>query len=176
MAAELEDLQSRALRSIQDSALATIELFEALGAARSPGELADRQMELARRQRDAAQERLNAFVDSARGMVSVLADPLTRRIAATRPARERGPAEEDDSVLARIDKLTNRQKKVLALLAEGLPNKVIAHELGISETTVKAHVGEILRKLKVYNRARAIVMLAPYDMNRIAAQANGAAH
>ncbi len=52
---------------------------------------------------------------------------------------------------------------MLELLAEGLPNKVIAHELGISETTVKAHVGEILRKLKVYNRARAIVMLAQFD-------------
>ena len=67
-------------------------------------------------------------------------------------------------MLARLNKLTARQKKVLELLAEGLPNKVIAHELGISETTVKAHVGEILRKLKVYNRARAIVMLAQFDM------------
>jgi DNA-binding NarL/FixJ family response regulator len=44
---------------------------------------------------------------------------------------------------------------------------VIAHELGISETTVKAHVGEILRKLKVYNRARAIVMLSHFDTRRI---------
>ena len=58
---------------------------------------------------------------------------------------------------------------MLELLAEGLPNKVIAHELGISETTVKAHVGEILRKLKVYNRARAIVMLAQFDMRQIRA-------
>ena len=72
-------------------------------------------------------------------------------------------------MLSRLNKLTARQKKVLELLAEGLPNKVIAHELGISETTVKAHVGEILRKLKVYNRARAIVMLAQFDMAQIRA-------
>jgi DNA-binding NarL/FixJ family response regulator len=55
---------------------------------------------------------------------------------------------------------------VLGLLTEGLPNKVIAHQLSISETTVKAHVGEILRKLKVYNRARVIVMLAQFDMRQ----------
>jgi DNA-binding NarL/FixJ family response regulator len=82
-------------------------------------------------------------------------------------AAERGPSEPGDSLLARLNKLTARQKRVLELLAEGLPNKVIAHRLGISETTVKAHVGEILRKLKVYNRARAIVMLAQFDMGQI---------
>jgi DNA-binding NarL/FixJ family response regulator len=62
---------------------------------------------------------------------------------------------------------------VLELLAEGLPNKVIAHELGISETTVKAHVGEILRKLKVHNRTRAIVMLAQFGMRRMRALSCG---
>ena len=58
-------------------------------------------------------------------------------------------------------------------LAEGLPNKVIAHKLGISETTVKAHVGEILRKLKVYNRASAIVTLAQFDMRQLRAPLSG---
>ncbi len=52
IAGELEDLQARAIRSIHDSALATIDLFEAIGAAQTPGELANRQMELARRQRE----------------------------------------------------------------------------------------------------------------------------
>jgi DNA-binding NarL/FixJ family response regulator len=66
-----------------------------------------------------------------------------------------------------LNTLTGRQKMALVLLAEGLPNKVMAHQLGISETTVKAHVGEILRKLEVYNRARAIVMLAQFDTGQI---------
>ena len=173
VAAELEDLQARALRSIHDSAVATIDLFEAIGAARTPGELASRQLELARRQRDAVQEtvgaRLGDFFTQARSMVTMMTDPLNRqmRVLSGAVSSERGPAEAGDSIVARLNKLTARQKRVLQLLAEGLPNKVIAHELGISETTVKAHVGEILRKLKVYNRARAIVMLAQFDISQI---------
>lgn len=172
LAAEVEDLQARALRSIHDSALATIDLFEALGAAQTPGEFATRQIELARRQRDSVNGRLTEFFASARKMASMMTDPLDRHLRALSGAMasaDRGPPEEGDSMLSRLNKLTARQKKVLELLAEGLPNKVIAHELGISETTVKAHVGEILRKLKVYNRARAIVMLAQFDMAQIRA-------
>ena len=172
LAAELEDLQARAMRSIQDSALATIELFEALGAAQSPGELADSHIELARRQRAMVNERVTEFFASARSMAAVMTDPLNRQMRAI-SAPDRGPPEVGDSLLARLNKLTARQKKVLELLAEGLPNKVIAHQLGISETTVKAHVGEILRKLKVYNRARAIVMLAQFDMAQIRALSQG---
>ena len=171
IASELEELQTRAIRSIQDSALATIDLFEALGAAHTPGELASRHMELAHRQRESVTRRLDDFFETAKTMVSIMADPLNRQMRALSGAiaAERGPAEAGDTVLSRLNKLTARQKRVLELLAEGLPNKVIAHELGISETTVKAHVGEILRKLKVYNRARAIVMLAQFDMRQIRA-------
>jgi DNA-binding CsgD family transcriptional regulator len=171
IASELEELQTRAIRSIQDSAMATIDLFEAIGAIRTPGELGGMQLELARRQRETTRRRLGDFFDSAKTMVSMVTDPLNRQLSAFSGAlaAERGPSEPGDSLLARLNKLTARQKRVLELLAEGLPNKVIAHRLGISETTVKAHVGEILRKLKVYNRARAIVMLAQFDMGQIRA-------
>jgi DNA-binding NarL/FixJ family response regulator len=53
------------------------------------------------------------------------------------------------------DDLTQRQKKVLKLLAEGMSNKHIARELQISEITVKAHVSLILKKLGVRNRVQA---------------------
>jgi DNA-binding NarL/FixJ family response regulator len=53
--------------------------------------------------------------------------------------------------------LTDRQTEVLALIAQGKPNKVIAAELDISEATVKAHMTEVLRALKVTNRAEAAV-------------------
>jgi len=53
--------------------------------------------------------------------------------------------------------LTARQIDVLALLAEGKSNKVIARTLRITDTTVKVHVTAILRKLKVSSRAQAIV-------------------
>lgn len=53
--------------------------------------------------------------------------------------------------------LTGRQTEVLALLARGKPNKIIARELNIAEPTVKAHLTEIFRVLKVTNRAQAVI-------------------
>lgn len=55
-------------------------------------------------------------------------------------------------------KLTGRQLAVMDLVAAGKSNKQIAWELTISETTVKAHMTEILRKLSVNSRAQAIVL------------------
>ena len=51
--------------------------------------------------------------------------------------------------------LTERQLEVLHRLAEGLPNKRIAAELGVAEQTVKVHVGAIFRALGVANRTQA---------------------
>jgi DNA-binding CsgD family transcriptional regulator len=56
--------------------------------------------------------------------------------------------------------LTPREREVLALLAEGLPNKLIAPRLGISENTVKAHVASIYDKVGASNRAEAVVAAA----------------
>lgn len=51
--------------------------------------------------------------------------------------------------------LTARETQVLLRLREGKPNKIIAHEMGISENTVKVHVRRILRKLRAANRTEA---------------------
>lgn len=53
--------------------------------------------------------------------------------------------------------LTERQREVLALMAQGKSNKQICRELGLAEATVKIHVTAILRALKVTSRAQAIV-------------------
>jgi DNA-binding NarL/FixJ family response regulator len=53
-------------------------------------------------------------------------------------------------------KLTKRQREVLSLMADGLPNKTIACKLFISEATVKGHVTAILMTLGVNNRVQAI--------------------
>jgi DNA-binding NarL/FixJ family response regulator len=53
------------------------------------------------------------------------------------------------------DRLTPRERQVLALIARGLPNKLIARELEISEKTVKTHVGHVLAKLGVSDRTQA---------------------
>lgn len=53
--------------------------------------------------------------------------------------------------------LTPRELDVLRLLAEGLPNKVIAHSLNISDHTVKFHVNAIMSKLNAQSRTEAVV-------------------
>jgi DNA-binding NarL/FixJ family response regulator len=57
-----------------------------------------------------------------------------------------------------LEQLTNRERDVLALIAGGRSNKRIALELGISEKTVKTHVGHLLAKLGVTDRTQAAVM------------------
>ena len=51
--------------------------------------------------------------------------------------------------------LTGRQREVLALVARGMPNKVISRELDCSPSTVKAHISAILRALGARNRTEA---------------------
>jgi two-component system nitrate/nitrite response regulator NarL len=53
--------------------------------------------------------------------------------------------------------LSAREVKVLQCLAGGLPNKLIARELNITETTVKAHVKTVMRKVDVENRTQAAI-------------------
>ena len=54
--------------------------------------------------------------------------------------------------------LTRRQRDVLALLSEGKPNKLIAGALAMSESTVKAHVKQIIKRLQVANRTQAALL------------------
>ena len=68
--------------------------------------------------------------------------------------------EEEDGIralVARLATLTPQQVRVLMMLSEGLLNKQIAYELGVSEATVKAHVSAILQKLGVESRTQAVI-------------------
>ena len=66
-------------------------------------------------------------------------------------------------LLARISALTPQQLRVLMMLSEGLPNKLIAHKLNVSEATIKAHVSQILTKLGVDSRTQAVIAINRLD-------------
>jgi DNA-binding NarL/FixJ family response regulator len=54
-------------------------------------------------------------------------------------------------------RLTQRQLEVLNLISQGHPNKIIANFLDISEQTVKIHINQIFKELRVFNRTQAVV-------------------
>jgi len=64
---------------------------------------------------------------------------------------------ETGAMIARLATLTPQQVRVLMMLSEGMLNKQIAYELGVSEATVKAHVSAILQKLGVESRTQAVI-------------------
>lgn len=66
----------------------------------------------------------------------------------------------DRTVPTPVEELTPRERHVLQLLAEGLPNKAIADRLGISEHTVKFHVSAIMSKLGAQSRTEAVTRAA----------------
>ncbi len=59
-------------------------------------------------------------------------------------------------------KLTPQQGRVLGMMADGMLNKQIAHELNVSEATIKAHVSAVLYKLGVESRTQAVIRLARF--------------
>ncbi|MCG9711632.1 response regulator transcription factor [Shewanella insulae] len=72
-----------------------------------------------------------------------------------------------DQMAAKLADLTPQQYKVLQMFAEGLLNKQIAYDLGVSEATIKAHATAIFRKLGVRNRTQAVIALQQLEMEKI---------
>jgi DNA-binding NarL/FixJ family response regulator len=68
------------------------------------------------------------------------------------------PALDEQDAVERLSALTQQQARILELVCEGKLNKQIAYELDIAETTVKAHLTAILRKLNVQSRTQAVLI------------------
>jgi DNA-binding NarL/FixJ family response regulator len=77
---------------------------------------------------------------------------LIREFAGTRPRRPEGV----DPAL--LERLTPREREVLACIGEGLSNQQIARRLYITETTAKSHVSRILTKLGLRSRVQAAIV------------------
>ncbi len=110
----------------------------------------------------------NAIVAGARGFVpkhsprSVFQHAVTAIAAGNvyKPADyvEGQGCEDRHENLKRLSTLTNQQARILELICEGKLNKQIAFDLSIAETTVKAHVTAIMRKLGVQSRTQAVLV------------------
>lgn len=101
---------------------------------------------------------------------SVVSPKMTTKLVnafRTKPALASGQTESANSggdvpPALETDRLSPREEEILALIARGESNKLIARELDIAETTVKIHVQHILRKLRLSSRVQAAV----YATNR----------
>ncbi|MFP5447778.1 MAG: response regulator [Alphaproteobacteria bacterium] len=101
--------------------------------------------------KDAGLEDLReAVAQVLRGRLAIPAEVLSALVS--RPARMQ--------TAGAIERLTQREREVLDLVAEGLTNKAIARQLDISPATVKAHVERVIAKLGVADRTQAAVMAA----------------
>jgi two-component system response regulator DevR len=65
--------------------------------------------------------------------------------------------------LSRLDRLSPQERRVLALIAEGLTNRQIARQLALAEKTVKNYVSTVLRKLEMTRRSEAAAFRATID-------------
>ncbi|MDH4992120.1 response regulator transcription factor [Aquamicrobium lusatiense] len=109
----------------------------------------------------------SASMDDIRSAVRTVLDGGIAAPAEMDLGEERDP--EISNLIRRLQTLTPQQTRVLSMLGEGLLNKQIAYELGVSEATVKAHVSAILQKLSVDSRTQAVIQLAKIGTDSIAA-------
>jgi DNA-binding NarL/FixJ family response regulator len=74
------------------------------------------------------------------------------------PPSPEGPNLDERDAVERLSDLTPQQARILQLVCAGKLNKQIAYDLDIAETTVKAHLTAILRKLNVHSRTQAVLI------------------
>jgi len=79
--------------------------------------------------------------------------------ALERDADNRRQLRERDNLRARLDSLTPREREVLALVTQGLANKVMAGDLGVSQRTVEIHRARVMEKMQAHSLAQLVRMM-----------------
>jgi len=107
------------------------------------------------------------------GAVEFLTKPVRHQdlLDAIQRAIERDRARRDEEEVvgglrARFNSLTTREREVMRLVAAGRLNKQIAAEIGLSEATVKAHRGQMMRKLRAKSLAELVRMADKLELSR----------
>ena len=107
--------------------------------------------------KDAGPAELLTAIRAAAAGDAPVAPRLVRRLidsfvlTAPPPAAEAAPP-------ARLERLTDREREILALVGLGLTNAEIAARLHVAESTVKTHLGSVLRKLELRDRVQAVIL------------------
>jgi DNA-binding CsgD family transcriptional regulator len=162
---EVADLQRRAIASLQECADVALLLSECLGDAACPRHTTCLHLGNWNRCDSCFNGQVSCFFDQANKFMTAIAataEPGPR-------ASGKAPAADSDSRDAfpeRTASFTEAQQRVFKLLMTGMPNKLIAHEIGVSEATIKAHVSAVLRKLKVRSRTQALALSFAVERKR----------
>jgi FixJ family two-component response regulator len=93
-------------------------------------------------------------------LLNAIQDAVDRSGAALRVEAEM------QTLRGRYALLSRREREVMCLIVRGALNKQVAHELGISEITVKVHRGQVMRKMGVASFAELVNIAAKLDLSR----------
>ncbi len=107
------------------------------------------------------------------GAIDFLAKPFRDQdlldAVATAIEKDKSRRKQDDQLAnlrTLFDTLTAREREVLALVTSGLMNKQVAHELGLSEITVKIHRGSVMKKMSAKSLADLVKMAESLQISR----------
>ena len=162
--AEIAELQRKAIVSLHECAEAVLQMAGLLEGAPRSSDAVSRYLGPGRGTGAAFAEQVNDFFEYARSFMLQLASADRGGPVPARPAPPSRPASVDFQ--ERLQSLSPCQKRAFDLLVKGLPNKLIAYELGLAESTVKAHMSALFRKLQVRSRTHAIAMAAGVERER----------
>ncbi len=163
--ADVVDLQRRAIAALQECADIALSLAECLGDEVCPRDVTCLHLGDWNSCNACFNAQVIRFLDQAsKFMNAIVVNAKPGPLVAPKAMDQRPTA--FDAFSERVKTFTGAQQRVFELLITGLPNKLITHEIGVSEATVKAHVSAVLRKLQVRSRAQAIALSSAFERDR----------